>query len=99
MSFFNKPVPGYLRGKNQLIYTVTFTALFSIVFLLVSLPFSHSSWMALGNSRFFVFTVLFALGSLMIVIISKYIMYKTRNKIKNKFACLSIRTFYKFFFY
>lgn len=81
MSFFNKPVPGYLRGKNQLIYTVTFTALFSIVFLLVSLPFSHSSWMALGNSRFFVFTVLFALGSLMIVIISKYIMYKTRNKI------------------
>lgn len=81
MSFFNKPVPGYLRGKNQLIYTVTFTALFSIVFLLVNLPFSHSSWMALGNSRFFVFTVLFALGSLMIVIISKYIMYKTRNKI------------------
>ena len=41
MSFFNKPLPGYLRGKNQLIYTVTFTALFSIVFLLVSLPFSQ----------------------------------------------------------
>jgi len=85
MSFFNKPLPGYLRGKNQLIYTVTFTALFSIVFLLVSLPFSHNSWMALGNSRFFVFTVLFALGSLMIVILSKYIMYKTRNKLKMNF--------------
>lgn len=82
MSFFNKPLPGYLRGKNQLIYTVTFTALFSIVFLLVSLPFSHNSWMALGNSRFFVFTVLFALGSLLIVILSKFIMYKTRNKLK-----------------
>ena len=43
MGFFNNPLPGYLRGKNQLIYTVTFTALFSIVFLLVSLPFSHNS--------------------------------------------------------
>ena len=85
MGFFNNPLPGYLRGKNQLIYTVTFTALFSIVFLLVSLPFSHNSWMALGNSRFFVFTVLFALGSLMIVILSKFIMYKTRNKIKMNF--------------
>ncbi len=85
MSFFNKPLPDYLRGKSQLIYTVTFTALFSVVFLLVSLPFSRSSWMALGNSRFFVFTVLFALGSLLIVILSKYIMYKTRNKVRLTF--------------
>lgn len=82
MSFFVKPVPEYLRGKNQLINTVIFTALFSIVFLLVSLPFSHNSWMALGNSRFFVFTLLFASGSLMIVILSRFIMYKTRNRIK-----------------
>ena len=82
MSFFNKTLPDYLRGKNQLIYTVTFTALFSVVFLLVSLPFSHSSWMALGNSRFFVFTILFAVGSLMIVILSKLLMYKTRNTVR-----------------
>ena len=44
-------LPDYLRGKYQLIYTVTFAAFFSIVFLLLSLPFSHNSWMALGNSR------------------------------------------------
>ena len=51
-----KPLPDYFRGKNQLTNTVTFAAFFSIVFLLLSLPFSHNSWMALGNSRFFVFT-------------------------------------------
>ncbi|MBQ6254821.1 MAG: LytTR family transcriptional regulator [Bacteroidales bacterium] len=79
MAFTSKRVPAYLREKNQLTYTVTFAALFSIVFLLLSLPFSHNSWMALGNSRFFVFTVLFATGSLLFVVLSRFLMYKTRN--------------------
>ena len=77
-----KPLPDYFRGKNQLTNTVTFAAFFSIVFLLLSLPFSHNSWMALGNSRFFVFTVLFAAGSLLLVVLSKYLMYKTRNRVR-----------------
>lgn len=81
----SKPLPDYFRGKNQLLYTVTFAALFSIVFLLLSLPFSHNSWMALGNSRFFVFTVLFATGSLLLVILSRLLMYITRNRIKMTF--------------
>ena len=85
MASLAKPLPEYFRGKNQLIYTVTFAALFSIVFLLLSLPFSHNSWMALGNSRFFVFTVLFATGSLLLVVISRFLMYKTRNLIKMSF--------------
>lgn len=85
MASLNKQLPDYLRGKNQLVYTVTFAALFSIVFLLLSVPFSHNSWMALGNSRFFVFTVLFATGSLLFVVISKFLLYKTRNKLKMSF--------------
>lgn len=80
-----KQIPDYFRGKNQLVYTVTFAALFSIVFLLLSLPFSHNSWMALGNSRFFAFTVLFATGSLLLVSLSKFLMYKTRNRIRMTF--------------
>ena len=80
-----KQLPDYFRGKNQLIYTVTFAALFSIVFLLLSLPFSHNSWMALGNSRLFAFTVLFATGSLLLVALSKFVMYKTRNILRMTF--------------
>ena len=85
MASANKQLPAYLRGKNQLVYTVTFAALFSIVFLLLSLPFSHNSWMALGNSKFFVFTVLFVTGSLLLVILSKFLMYRTRNLFKMTF--------------
>ena len=85
MASLTKQLPDYFRGKNQLIYTVTFAALFSIVFLLLSLPFSHNSWMALGNSRFFAFTVLFATGSLLLVALSKFVMYKTRNILRMTF--------------
>ena len=85
MSSQSKQLPEYFRGKNQLMYTVTFAALFSIVFLLLSLPFSHNSWMALGNSRFFVFTVLFASGSLAFVVLSRFVMYRTRNLFRMSF--------------
>ena len=76
-----RPLPAFLRAKYQLIATVTFTAFFSVVFLLVSIPFSHNVWFGLGDSYFFLFTVLFALAGLLIVIVSKVVMYKTRHVI------------------
>ena len=72
-------IPSYLRERYQLLGTVTFAALFSVVFLLVSIPFSNNAWFRLGNSTFFGFTALFAFISLFILIVSKVVMYKTRN--------------------
>ena len=74
-----KYIPPYLRERYQLLGTVTFAALFSVIFLLVSIPFSNNAWFRLGNSTFFGFTALFALLSLFILIVSKVVMYKTRN--------------------
>ncbi len=74
-----KYIPGYLRERYQLLGTVTFAALFSVVFLLVSIPFSNNAWFRLGNSTFFGFTALFAMLSLFILIASKVTMYKTRH--------------------
>ena len=76
-----KYIPGYLRERYQLLGTVTFAALFSVVFLLVSIPFSNNAWFRLGNSTFFGFTALFALLSLFILIVSRVVMYKTRNRL------------------
>ena len=76
-----KYIPGYLRERYQLLGTVTFAALFSVVFLLVSIPFSNNAWFRLGNSTFFGFTALFALLSLFILIVSRVVMYKTRHRL------------------
>ena len=75
----SKQVPRYLLGKHQLVATVTFAAFFSLVFLVLSIPFSHNAWFALGRSDMFLFTVVFYLIALAIVIVSKMLMYTRRN--------------------
>jgi len=71
-------IPRYLRDKYSLIATVTFTALFALVFILITIPYSKNVWFALGGSKAFSFTALFFIVSLLIVIISKRVMYATR---------------------
>jgi len=78
MSLFDR-VPEYLLGKSELIATVTFTALFSMVFLTLCIPFSHNAWFRLGASEAFGYTVAFFFISLGIVIISKRLMYTMRG--------------------
>lgn len=75
-------LPDYFREKYQLIGTVTFTAFFSVVFLLLSIPFSHNAWFELGASQAFAFTAVFFVVSLLIIIVSKRLMYATRSLFK-----------------
>lgn len=71
-------LPSYFRQKYQLIATVTFTALFSLVFMLVSIPFSHNVWFEIGASEAFLFTAAFFVIGLFVIIFSKRLMYATR---------------------
>ena len=72
-------IPDYFRQKYQLIATVTFTAFFSLVFMLVSIPFSHNVWFELGPSTAFMYTAIFFAIGLLIIILSKRMMYATRS--------------------
>lgn len=81
MSFRDHIVPGYLLGRFQLVGTVTFTALFSLVFFAVSTPFSENAWFSLGASKQALYTLEFFLLALCVIIVSKRLMYvssKTR---------------------
>lgn len=77
-----KKLPEYLLGKYQLIGTVTFTVLFAIVFLNVYIPFSDTAWFRLGNSMFFLFTAGFIAISMLILILSRILMYKVKKYIQ-----------------
>lgn len=73
-------IPKYLLEKSTLVTTVVFAAFFSLVFLLLSVPFSHNAWFELGSSRAFGFTVIFFLISLAVVVLSKRLMYLMRDR-------------------
>ena len=68
-------LPRILLGKHQLIATVVFASFISLAFLLLSVPFSHNAWFSLGRSEAFVFTLVFFLIALAIVIVSKMLMH------------------------
>ena len=74
ISMKNK-LPGYLVGKNQLIGTVIFSVLFALIFLNVYIPFSDTAWFRLGNTYMFLFTAGFAFISILILVVSRTIMY------------------------
>ena len=72
-------VPDYLIGKYQLIGTVTFSVLFSLVFLNIYIPFSDTAWLGLGNSITFLITIAFAFLSILFLIISRILMYRSKH--------------------
>lgn len=75
----NNKIPGYLLGKYQLIGTVTFSVLFAVVFLNIYIPFSDTAWFGLGNSDLFAHTVMFIAGSILMLILSRILMYRSKR--------------------
>ena len=76
---FRENIPSYLRESAQLRTAVILAALFSLVVLLVVIPFSPGSWFRLGNSIFFGYTALFAGVCILVMSLSKLTLHLTRN--------------------
>lgn len=79
-------VPDYLLGKVQLIFTVTFAALFSVFFFIAVVPSSNGLWTQLGAGEFFNFALLVYGVALLVVIISKRLMYAFRGSVGQSFG-------------
>lgn len=79
MPFMKEQLPRYLLGKTQLVWTVTFTALFALVSILLWIPFADNAWLELGISRSLMLTVSFLLISFAVIVTSKVLMYARRG--------------------
>ena len=75
----DKKLPKYLLGKYQLIGTVTFSVLFAVVFLNIYIPFSDTAWFELGYSVLFLHTITFIGISILILICSRMLMYRSKD--------------------
>ena len=76
----NKTLPKYLLGKYQLIGMVTFSVLFALVYLNISIPFSETAWFGLGDSVMFLFTLVFAGIAILTLIVSRMLMYQANKR-------------------
>ena len=72
-------LPRYLLGPEPIRTTVLYTALFSLLVILIGIPFSADAWFALGASPAFSFTLAFILVTAAVVIASRALMYRCRT--------------------
>ena len=86
-------LPEYLLGKYQLIGTVTFSVLFAVVFLNIYIPFSDTAWFGLGGSEMFRLTLLFVTLSILILVVSRMLMYRSKAVFEMTYLEYSIWSF------
>jgi len=77
---FNQKIPPYIYNKQNIVYLILSTALFALVFINIYKPFSSESWYAVSEFKFFVFSSLIILTGVLVVVISRIIMYHAGKK-------------------
>lgn len=71
-------LPRYLLDRFQLVGQVTFSVLFAVVFMNLYVPFSKTAWFELGYSSRFLYTLLFFCLCVIVLVLSRVVMYKTK---------------------
>jgi hypothetical protein len=68
-------VPAYINKKGNIVRLVLLTALFALIFINIYQPFQSASWYNVSKFMFFVFSSIIILTGVLVVIISRLIMY------------------------
>lgn len=77
-----RAIPDYLTQADNLVLTVVAASVFAIMFLTVYTPFSDTSWFNLRDSERFVLTTGLISTGILIVVVSKALMYYRGRKKK-----------------
>ncbi len=77
---FQKPIPQYLIEKKNILSLVLFTSLFALVFINAYSPFGASRWYNVTRFQFFTYSSLTILVGVLVVVISRILMYHVCKK-------------------
>lgn len=82
MPFLEYPIPDYLTRKGNLVRLVIFTAVFALAFINIYDPFGVDTYLELRGIRLFLNSSLVILTGMLVVVISRVIMYFFSRKIQ-----------------
>lgn len=75
MGLLGRRIPRYIYEKSNIVRLILLTALFALVFINIYKPFSSSIWYPVSEFKFFVFSSLVILTGVLVVVISRILMY------------------------
>ncbi len=80
MDFLKQKIPTYIYERRNSVKLILFTALFALVFINIYKPFNSPNWYVVSEFKFFVFSSLIILTGVLVVVISRIIMYHWGKK-------------------
>jgi hypothetical protein len=75
MTFWEKPLPGYLTEKGNMFKHVIFTAIFALVFINMYAPFGVETWYNVTKTQLLIYSSLVILSGVLFIAISRDIMF------------------------
>ena len=75
MGMWDKNIPTYIYDKQHIVQLSLWTAFFALVFINIYKPFSSSSWYNVSEFKFFVFSSLIILTGVLVVVLSRIVMF------------------------
>jgi len=79
---FSQALPTYLLKKKNIIRLILFTAAFALVFINIYAPFGVTTWFNISKLELFFYSSLVILTGVLVVVISRIIMYQSYRKEK-----------------
>ena len=79
-NMFEKKIPSCFYSKQNIIYLILSTAFFALVFINIYEPFNSSGWYKVSEFMFFVYSSLIILTGVLVVVISRIILYYIGKK-------------------
>ena len=75
MGMWDKNIPTYIYDKQHIVQLILWTAFFALVFINIYKPFSSFSWYNVSEFKFFVFSSLIILTGVLVVVLSRIVMF------------------------
>ena len=81
MAIRESEIPKFLVSRRYISVMITLIVLFSALFLIIYEPFSVAVWFSMGDMLRFSFTILFYVAAVVVLIISRSLMYALQDRI------------------
>jgi len=91
-------IPNYIYEKSNIVRLILLTAFFALVFINIYKPFSSESWYNVSEFKFFLFSNLIILTGVLVVVISRIIMYYYGKKHTISYSAYAIWILLEIFF-
>jgi len=75
-----KPIPPYLNEKQNIVRLILFTSIFALIFINIYSPFGSDTWFSVTRLQFFTYSSLVILTGVLVVVISRIIMYQVARR-------------------